>query len=83
MPAPYKPVVSSAHDTRNIDKMFTSEKPIETPEQTIPNTFAKKTQFQAFTYDKDGLGSSGMKAAANKQVVVATQHQAIEEEVDQ
>ena len=43
VPAPYKPTVSSAHDTRNIDKMFTNEKPVETPEQTIGNTFAKKT----------------------------------------
>ena len=45
VPAPYKPVVQSAHDTRNIDKMFTNEKPIETPEQTISNTIAKKNQF--------------------------------------
>ena len=45
VPAPYKPVVSSAHDTRNIDKMFTNERPVETPEQTVPNTMARKTQF--------------------------------------
>ena len=45
VPAPYKPVVSSAHDTRNIDKMFTNERPVETPEQTIPNTIARKTEF--------------------------------------
>ena len=32
VPAPYKPTVMSAHDTRNIDKMFTNEKPVETPE---------------------------------------------------
>ncbi len=32
IPAPYKPTVSSVHDTRNIDKMFTNEKPVETPE---------------------------------------------------
>ena len=32
VPAPYKPVVQNAHDTRNIDKMFTNEKAVETPE---------------------------------------------------
>ena len=43
VPAPYKPIVSSAHDTRNIDKMFTNEQAVETPEQTITKTFAQKT----------------------------------------
>lgn len=28
---PYKPVVSGPEDTRNIDKMFTNEAPMETP----------------------------------------------------
>ena len=55
LPAPYKPTVTSAHDTRNIDKMFTNEKPVETPEQTLPGTIARKADFQAFTYDKEGL----------------------------
>ena len=45
VPAPYKPVVANAHDTRNIDKMFTNEKPIETPEKSITNTIAKKNKF--------------------------------------
>lgn len=45
MPAPYKPTVANEYDTRNIDKMFTNERPVETPEQTIPNTIAKKTDF--------------------------------------
>ena len=53
MPAPYKPVVQNAQDCRNIDKMFTNERPVETPEQTIPNTIARKTEFQAFTFDKE------------------------------
>ena len=57
VPAPYKPTVRNAHDTSNIDKMFTSERPVETPEQTIPNTIAKKTDFQGFTYDQDGLSA--------------------------
>ena len=35
VPAPYKPHVTSAHDTRNIDQMFTSERPTETPEESI------------------------------------------------
>jgi len=53
VPAPYKPIVVNAHDTRNIDKMFTNEKPAETPEQTMPKSAAKKTQFGGFTYNKD------------------------------
>lgn len=58
-------MVNSAHDTRNIDKMFTNERPVETPEQTVPNTIARKTDFQAFTYDKDGLaGMRGGQGAA-------------------
>jgi hypothetical protein len=55
VPAPYIPRCASAHDTSNIDKMFTNERAVETPEQTIGNTIAKKTDFAAFTYDKDGL----------------------------
>ena len=53
--APYKPVTSGEQDTRNIDKMFTNEKPIETPEQTMPQSAAKKTNFAQFTYNKEGL----------------------------
>ena len=45
VPAVYKPQVSSAHDTRNIDAMFTSEKPSETPEESITQTMARKTGF--------------------------------------
>ena len=67
VPAPYKPHVSSAHDTRNIDKMFTNEQAVETPEQTIPNTFAKKTNFKDFTYDAEGLAAA--KVNANQQAV--------------
>ena len=63
VPAPYKPVVSSAHDTRNIDKMFTNEQAVETPEQTMPNTMARKTNFKDFTYDHEGLAAA--KANAN------------------
>lgn len=54
VPAPYKPKVSSQSDTSNIDKMFTNEKPQETPEQTIPNTIAKKTEFKGFTFEGSG-----------------------------
>ena len=43
--APYKPVTSGEQDTRNIDKMFTNEKPIETPEQTMPGSAARKANF--------------------------------------
>lgn len=64
VPAPYKPMVSSAHDTRNIDKMFTNEQAVETPEQTMPNTIAKKTNFKDFTYDQEGLAAA--KANANQ-----------------
>ena len=63
VPAPYKPVCANAHDTRNIDKMFTNERAVETPEKTMANTLAKKTNFQAFTYNKEGL--SGIKQANN------------------
>ena len=59
VPAPYKPMVTSAHDTRNIDKQFTREPPTETPEATIPNTIAKKTNFDKFTYE--GAGLQGMR----------------------
>ena len=59
VPAPYIPQCKSAHDTSNIDKMFTNERPVETPEQSIANTMARKTDFAAFTYDKEGL--TGMK----------------------
>jgi hypothetical protein len=65
VPAPYKPTVANAHDTRNIDKMFTNERPVETPEQTMANTIANKTNFQAFTYNKEGLvGIKNNNAAA-------------------
>jgi hypothetical protein len=48
--------VSGPEDVRNIDLMFTQEKPIETPE-TAPITadVKKKTQFDGFTYNKDAL----------------------------
>ena len=61
VPAPYKPIVTSGHDTRNIDKMFTNEKPAETPEATMPKSAARKTQFGGFTYNKDNLGRQGGK----------------------
>lgn len=53
MPAPYKPVVQGPSDCRNIDKMFTNERPVESLEQSITNTIARKTDFAAFTFDKD------------------------------
>ena len=59
VPAPYKPIVLNQHDTRNIDKMFTNERPVETPEQTMPKSAAKKTQFGGFTYNKDILERQG------------------------
>ena len=55
LPAPYKPVVQNASDCRNIDKLFTNEKAVETPENTMPNTIARKTEFKQFTYDKDSM----------------------------
>ena len=61
VPAPYKPIVTSGHDTRNIDKMFTNEKPAETPEATMPKSAARKTQFGGFTYNKDNLNRQGGK----------------------
>ena len=55
LPAPYKPLVQNEHDTRNIDRMFTSEKPVETPENTMPKSAARKANFAQFTYNKEGL----------------------------
>ena len=33
--------------------MFTNERPVETPENTMPGTIARKTDFEAFTFDKE------------------------------
>ena len=46
--------MSGPEDVRNIDLMFTQEKPVETPEENIIGpTMKKKTQFDGFTYNKD------------------------------
>ena len=66
VPAVYKPQVSSAHDTRNIDAMFTSEKPSETPEESITQTMARKTGFQGFTYTRSGVQVKGVKTNGNE-----------------
>lgn len=73
VPAPYKPKVTSRHDTSNFDKMFTNEKPIETPENTISHSLLRKTKFEAFTYDKDGL--LGIRAEKNKAAAAAAANQ--------
>jgi serine/threonine protein kinase len=39
---PYKPYVSGPEDVRNIDMMFTQERPVETPETTVINADMKK-----------------------------------------
>ena len=53
---PYKPYVTSEIDTRNIDKIFTSENPKETLETGLVTGSQKdKTQFKGFTYDADNL----------------------------
>ena len=48
---PYKPVVASAEDTRNIDTIFTNEKVKETPDESMTGSEKKKTNFKGFTYD--------------------------------
>ena len=73
IPAVYKPMVSSPHDTRNIDKMFTNEKPVETPEQTIPNTIAMKTTFEKFTFERGGVDE--VRASRNREAAAAAQQQ--------
>ena len=67
--APFKPQVSSKWDTRNFDKMFTNERPVETPEQSVPNTMARKTQFKGFTYENDGI--VGIKNGKNEAAAAA------------
>jgi serine/threonine protein kinase len=42
---PYKPVVASAYDTRNIDTLFTNEKLKETPDESMTGSEKNKTNF--------------------------------------
>ena len=44
--------------------MFTNERPVETPENTMPGTLAKKTQFKGFTYENEGIAA--IKAASGQ-----------------
>jgi len=54
---PYKPTVRGEDDTRNIDKMFTSEKIQESQQQNVSETMKQKTKFDGFTYDPDTLAA--------------------------
>mmetsp|Transcript_15902 Transcript_15902/g.21544 ORF Transcript_15902/g.21544 Transcript_15902/m.21544 type:complete len:264 (+) Transcript_15902:446-1237(+) len=63
--APFKPQVQSKWDTRNFDKMFTNERPVETPDPSVPNTMARKTQFKGFTYENENDGIVGIRASKN------------------
>ena len=51
MPAPFVPQIESDLDLRNIDKMFTKEKPAETPEVSM---LLQKKKFEQFTYVENG-----------------------------
>ena len=48
---PYKPVVQSAEDVRNIDTLFLNEKIKETPDQSMTGSEKNKTNFKGFTYN--------------------------------
>ena len=44
---PFVPEIESEADTQNIDRVFTKEKPSETPEDSL---LLKKEKFKDFTY---------------------------------
>ena len=44
---PFIPTIESDLDLRNIDKLFTKEKPAETPEVSM---LLQKKKFEQFTY---------------------------------
>ena len=47
IPAPFVPKIEGDLDLGNIDKMFTKERPAETPEQSM---LLQKRKFEQFTY---------------------------------
>ena len=49
--APFVPQIASDLDLRNIDRMFTKEKPAETPEDSM---LLQKKKFEQFTYVENG-----------------------------
>ena len=51
VPPPFVPQIESDLDLRNIDKMFTKEKPAETPEVSM---LLQKKKFEQFTYVENG-----------------------------
>jgi hypothetical protein len=50
---PYKPVVASVDDTRNIDTLFLNEKLEQTPPISMTGSEKNKTNFKGFTYNQD------------------------------
>ena len=53
--APYTPHTTSPEDCRNIDLMFLSEKPKESPSMPVTIDVKNKTAFAGFTYNVDVL----------------------------
>ena len=52
---PYKPFVTGAEDTRNIDALFTNEKLSETPDGVMTYSVKQKTKFKGFTYNQEDI----------------------------
>ena len=51
IPSLFVPQIENDMDLRNIDKMFTKEKPAETPEVSM---LLQKKKFEQFTYVENG-----------------------------
>ena len=61
VPAPFKPFVVNAEDTRNIDKMFLNETAKETPVVSNMDAEQKRNQhFEQFTYAENQMTSNTM-----------------------